>query len=123
MATFGMNFIVVRSIYTTHDCTPFVSCHRHFLSFPQATKTKYQLASGHQRKLDIFDPEALFEAFGQLVDFDDADLMIRLPIEGWHRIAFINTEALDYVMLPTHRVEQGGIERPPRGFSIRCSTD
>jgi hypothetical protein len=33
-----------------------------------------------------------------------------LPAAGWHRTVFINKEALDYVMLLTHSLEQGRIE-------------
>ncbi|EIC27897.1 MULTISPECIES: helix-turn-helix domain-containing protein [Methylomicrobium] len=80
--------------------------------FDLAMKLTYQLSSGQRRSVDAVGAEALFEAFYPLVDFDgelDNDL-IRLPIAGWHRIVFINKNALDYVMLPTHRFDQGRME-------------
>ena len=38
------------------------------------------------------------------------DDMIRLEAEGSHRIIFINKSALDYVVIPTHRFNEGRIE-------------
>ncbi len=57
--------------------------------------------------------DGVFEAFEPLLDDFDDDLdngFIRLPFEGWHRTAFVNKGALDYVVLPTHRIEQGRID-------------
>jgi len=80
--------------------------------FDLATKVKYQFSSGKRRCVDVLDEESLFETFCELTDFgeDVDDHLIRLPIEGWHRIAFINKDALDYVMLPTHRFNKGRTE-------------
>lgn len=81
--------------------------------FALATEVSYQLTSGQRRSIAGLEPAHLFEAFGELVECEDAVLgnpLIRLPVEGSHRIAFIHREALDYVMLPTHQFEQGRIE-------------
>ncbi|MBO3277035.1 helix-turn-helix domain-containing protein [Pseudomonas schmalbachii] len=80
--------------------------------FGLATKLKYQLSNGRQRSVESLGAEEMFEAFYKLVDFDgdtDDDL-IAMSIEGTHRIAFINKAALDYVILPAHRFDQGRIE-------------
>lgn len=61
----------------------------------------------------VDDSENLFNAFYELTDFDGgdpADDMIRVEAEGRHRIIFINKSALDYVVIPTHRYDEGRIE-------------
>jgi transcriptional regulator with XRE-family HTH domain len=80
--------------------------------FDLATKVRYQLSSGKQRSVDYMDVEDLYEAFYSLVELDGdvTDDFLLVRVEGSHRIAFINKEALDYVMLPTHRFAQGGVE-------------
>ncbi|MBB5941220.1 helix-turn-helix transcriptional regulator [Xanthomonas sp. 3307] len=83
--------------------------------FERATHIKYQLSNGKQRTAHISDDKELFDSFYELIDFsenfDDArSKLIRIPIEGWHRIAFINSAAIDYIILPTHRFERGRTE-------------
>jgi transcriptional regulator with XRE-family HTH domain len=85
--------------------------------FDLATKTTYQLSSGQLRSVDNVEPAMLFDAFREFVDVDEVDIdeetaegLLCLPAAGWHRTIFINKEALDYVMLPTHSLEQGRIE-------------
>lgn len=82
--------------------------------FELATQMKYQLSSGQQRTVGTMDARSLFEAFDLFTEVDTAseiaENLIYLPIEGPHRIAFINPKALDYVVLPTHRFEQGRVE-------------
>jgi hypothetical protein len=49
----------------------------------------------------------------ELIDFDGGDPvddMIVLPAEGSHRAIFINKDALDYVMVPTHQYIEGRTE-------------
>jgi transcriptional regulator with XRE-family HTH domain len=78
-----------------------------------ATQITYQLSNGRQRTASVVDVDNLFEAFEPLLeDVDDefSEQLIRLQVVRWHRIAFINKRALDYVMLPTHRLEQGRLE-------------
>lgn len=78
-----------------------------------ATQTSYQLSNGRRRSVCVDDPEALFEVFEPFlegVSEETDDDLIRLPIVGWHRVAFLNKRAMDYVMLPTHRFSQGRIE-------------
>jgi transcriptional regulator with XRE-family HTH domain len=84
--------------------------------FDLATKTTYQLSSGQLRSIDSIDPEMLFDAFYEFVDFDRGvnDGLLCLSIEEWHRTVFINMNALDYIMLPTHSLEQGRIESTAR---------
>ncbi|QWG12632.1 helix-turn-helix transcriptional regulator [Bradyrhizobium sediminis] len=80
-----------------------------------ATKVTYQFSTGgKQRSVDVLNPEYLFDAFYEFVDFDgggSADGMIRWEAEGRHRIIFISKEAVDYVAIPTHKFEEGRIER------------
>jgi transcriptional regulator with XRE-family HTH domain len=81
--------------------------------FALATTTTYRMSSGQQRSVFVYEPDALFKAFYQLTDFDGGDPqdnMILLPVEGWHRTVFINKDALDYVMIPTHKYTQGRID-------------
>ena len=79
--------------------------------FSLATQTTYQLSTGQKRSAHVFG-EDLFNALYELTDFDGEidDGMIRLSIEGWHRTAFINKDAFDYIMFPTHRFIEGRTE-------------
>ena len=79
--------------------------------FSLATQTTYQLSTGQRRSAHVFG-EDLFNALYELTDFDGEidDGMIRLSIEGWHRTAFINKDAFDYIMFPTHRFIEGRTE-------------
>lgn len=36
--------------------------------------------------------------------------MIRLPYEGYHRTAFFNSDVLDYISFPTHKIEEDEVE-------------
>jgi transcriptional regulator with XRE-family HTH domain len=79
-----------------------------------ATKTTYQLsADGKKRSITTFDSKSLFDAFYELIDFDGGlspDGMIRWAAEGYHRTIFINKQALDYIVIPTHKFEEGRVE-------------
>jgi transcriptional regulator with XRE-family HTH domain len=83
--------------------------------FDVATKVRYQFSTGgKQRSVVVYDSEDLFDAFFELIDFDggiSAEGVIRWEVEGRHRIIFINKEALDYVSIPTHKFEEGRVER------------
>ena len=84
------------------------------LIFNIALETTYQLSTGQRRSVYVAGPENLFDAFYELIDFGgdiSADGMIRLEAEGPHRIIFINKNALDYVAIPTHRLNEGRVER------------
>ena len=75
-----------------------------------AYKTTYQLSTGKRRSLYVDDPEDLFDAFLDLTDFPEGESpeeMIRLEVEGRHRIIFINKNGLDYVAIPTHLYNEG----------------
>ena len=80
-----------------------------------ATRATYQFStSGKQRSVAVYTSEDLFDAFYELIDFDggiSAEGMIRWEAEGQHRIIFLNKEALDYVSIPTHKFEEGRVER------------
>lgn len=81
--------------------------------FKAATGITYQLSTGHQRSAYVGNTQKLYEAFYDLTDFeggDPADDMIRLEAEGHHRIIFINKSALDYVVIPTHKYNDGRVE-------------
>lgn len=80
--------------------------------FDLAIQLKYQFSNGIVRAVDDYETKDLFEAFYLLVDYgeDINDDVIRMPIAGWHRTAFINKVALDYVMMPTHRFNEGRLE-------------
>ena len=80
-----------------------------------ATKATYQFSTeGKQRSVTVYESEDLFDAFYELIDFHgdvSSEGMIRWEAEGRHRIIFINKEALDYVAIPTHKFEEGRVER------------
>ena len=80
--------------------------------FDLAVQLKYQFSNGIVRTVNDYETKDLFEAFHLLVDYgeDIGSDLIRMPIAGWHRTAFINKDALDYVMMPTHRFNQGRLE-------------
>ena len=83
------------------------------LILSMAHMTTYQLSTGQKRNVYIDSPENLYNAFYELTEFDggiSADDMIRLEAVGRHRIVFINKTALDYVMMPIHKFDQGRVE-------------
>jgi hypothetical protein len=83
------------------------------LIFAAATSTTYQLSSGQRRSVYVDEPEALFRAFYPLTDFDGGDPteeMILLSAVGRHQAIFLNKNALDYVVVPTHRYIEGRTE-------------
>jgi len=85
--------------------------------FDLATNMTYQLSNGQRRSMYIMEPMALFAAFELLlesIDDDPGDDFIRLPVVDWHCIAFLNHNAMDYVILPTHQLEQGRVEMEAR---------
>jgi transcriptional regulator with XRE-family HTH domain len=84
--------------------------------FHLATETIYQLSSGQQRRLYVDEPETLFDALYELTDSGggDPDNIIVLPAERSHRTVFINKDALDYVMFPTHQYLQGRTDADSR---------
>lgn len=75
-----------------------------------------QFSTGKRREIDYVDCN-LFECIEPLIDVHypyglagDELGMIRLPYEGYHRTAFFNPEALDYISFPTHKIETGEID-------------
>jgi transcriptional regulator with XRE-family HTH domain len=83
------------------------------LIFAAALNATYQLSSGQKRSAYVDEAEALFRAFYPLTDFDGGDPeheMILLSAEGRHRTIFLNKNALDYVVVPTHRYLEGRTE-------------
>ena len=81
--------------------------------FKLASTTTYQLSTGQRRDVYVDNDEDLYKAFYDLIEFDGgepADDMILLPVEGRHRIVFVNKGALDYVSIPTHKYEAGSVE-------------
>jgi len=82
--------------------------------FEAAQWTLYQLSTGVRRSVYVDRPEYLFDAFYEFIDFSGGtfgDEMIRLEAEGRHRIVFINRNAIDYVSIPTHQLNDGRTER------------
>jgi len=77
--------------------------------FELATKTMYQLSCGRRRQMYIHGLSTVFGAFCEVTDFGGGDPqnMIELPVDGPYRTIFINKDALDYVMIPTHQYLRG----------------
>jgi transcriptional regulator with XRE-family HTH domain len=91
------------------------------LIFAAALRATYQLSSGQKRSVYVDEPGDLFRAFYPLTDFDGGDPaeeMILLPAEGWHRTIFINKGALDYIVIPTHRYDEGRTEIDAQDLDI-----
>jgi transcriptional regulator with XRE-family HTH domain len=82
--------------------------------FGLANNVVYQLSIGQKRHISVCDDEDVYGAFWELVesgdDDDDDDRIIVFQAEGYHRTAFINKDALDYVSIPTHKYEAGELE-------------
>lgn len=81
--------------------------------FGAATDTTYQLSTGQQRSTFVDLDRDLFDALWNLCDEDMSDFsgeMIRLPAEGWHRTIFINKNAIDYIVVPSHKYKEGELE-------------
>lgn len=76
-----------------------------------------QFSTGKLREISHVDCN-LFECVEPLIDEhypysgngDDEPNMIRLPYEGYHRTAFFNPDALDYISFPTHKIEEDEVE-------------
>ena len=77
--------------------------------FELATQTTYQLSSGRRRHVYLHGLKTVFSALCELTDFGGGgpDNMIELPLDSPRRIIFINKDALDYVMIPTHQYLRG----------------
>jgi hypothetical protein len=91
------------------------------LIFATALRVTYQLSSGQKRSVNVDEPEDLFCAFYPLTDIDGGDPaeeMILLSAEGRHRTIFINKSALDYIVIPTHRYEEGRTEIDAQDLDI-----
>lgn len=81
--------------------------------FALATQLTYQLSNGRKRNVQIEDSEELYAVFEPLLEGVEevtGEELLRLSIAGRHRIAFINKQAVDYLMLPTHLLNQGRTE-------------
>jgi len=82
--------------------------------FEAAQYPVYQLSTGQRRRMYVDLPESLFDAFCELIDDNgntSSEDMIRIEAIGADRIIFINKHALDYVSIPTHRLNEGRTER------------
>lgn len=83
------------------------------LIFRGAQNVTYQLSSGQQRTLYIDSDESLFNElyiFTDLAGGGSANNMIQFETVVFHRIAFINKNAFDYLMAPTHKYHNGRID-------------
>lgn len=74
-----------------------------------------QFSTGRRREINYVDCN-LFECIEPLLDIhfpysgNPEINMIILPYEGYHRTAFFNPDALDYISFPTHKIEEGEVE-------------
>jgi transcriptional regulator with XRE-family HTH domain len=81
--------------------------------FELASNVVYQLSTGQKRHISVYEDGDVYGAFWGMVgnyDDDDDDRIIVFQAEGYHRTAFINNSALDYVSIPTHKYEAGELE-------------
>jgi transcriptional regulator with XRE-family HTH domain len=77
---------------------------------------RIQLTSGKRREIGYVDSN-LFECWEQFEDEDypysgreDREGLIRLPVYGYHHTIFFNPEDIDYVSLPTYKMEEDRTE-------------
>jgi transcriptional regulator with XRE-family HTH domain len=80
--------------------------------FELARDVVYQLSTGQKRHISVYDDGGVYGAFWEIVgnyDGDDERIIV-FQAEGYHRTAFINKNALDYVSIPTHKYEAGELE-------------
>lgn len=80
--------------------------------FSLATDLVYQISGGKRRAFSVLEPESLYEAFGELIENPasiQSSTYIRFLYEGWHRVAFINSQTVDYFVLPSHSLQQGRV--------------
>lgn len=75
--------------------------------FDRATNTYWQLMAGTLRREYVFDNLVLFEAFSFLQEPGEAEGMIVLPTEGYHRSILIRTAAVAYISVPKHKFNAG----------------
>lgn len=74
-----------------------------------------QFSTGKRREIGYFDCN-LFECIEPLIDVHfphgekSESCMIMLPYEGYHRTAFFNPDALDYISFPTHKIDADQID-------------
>jgi hypothetical protein len=81
--------------------------------FELARNVVYQLSTGQKRHISVYDDADVYGGFWEMVenfDDDDDDHIIVFQAEGYHRTAFINKNALDYISIPTHKYEAGELE-------------
>jgi len=79
--------------------------------YARATEIQWQFANGKIRREPMFDDRKLYEAFSCLeIDPENADEIIYVPTEGYHRSIFINTSELDYIFIPAHKFNYGRLE-------------
>jgi transcriptional regulator with XRE-family HTH domain len=64
------------------------------------------LSSGKRRDIGYTDCD-LYECWEQFddIDEDDAEGLIRIPVEGYHQTVFVNPSDIDFVSFPTHKIE------------------
>ncbi len=79
--------------------------------YARATEIQWQFTNGKIRREPMFEDRKLYEAFSCLeIDPEDADEIIYLPTEGYHRSIFINPSELDYIFIPAHKFNYGRLE-------------
>ncbi|OOT52463.1 helix-turn-helix domain-containing protein [Acinetobacter pittii] len=79
--------------------------------YARATEIQWQFANGKIRREPMLEDRKLYETFSCLgIDPEDADEIIYLPTEGYHRSIFINTSELDYIFIPAHKFNYGRLE-------------
>lgn len=79
--------------------------------YARATEIQWQFVNGKVRKEQVLNDRKLYEAFSCLeIDPEDADELIYLSVERYHRSIFINTSELDYIFIPAHKFNYGRLK-------------
>lgn len=77
----------------------------------RATTVCWQLSSGPLRREHAGSSKDLYESLSLTeLDPDDSESMIHLPFEGYHRTVMINKKAIDFLIVPKHKYEEGRLE-------------
>jgi transcriptional regulator with XRE-family HTH domain len=78
-----------------------------------ATELRWQMRGGIVRSCDYFDARAVHEEISVLLmdeDEDEGPMLFALPIEGYDRTVAINLAQLDYISVPTHKLNDAELE-------------
>jgi transcriptional regulator with XRE-family HTH domain len=93
--------------------------------FSYANLTRYQLSTGKCREVYLNEGElySAFWAFADDLDGEIAGDLIRIEYENEDQYIFLNRNAFDYIMMPTHKFEAGQIDQAAEEIDELCDEE